>query len=70
MGVDLDACWACALWSGVAAKLIRERLADTAKKPLIPEARAAIISRINRAVSLDPYLGEVACDALAEMIPL
>jgi hypothetical protein len=59
------AAWACAIWAGVATKLIRER---KAKLPSMTEkAVSQIRSLISASLQGHPYLEEPAREALAAL---
>ena len=62
--VDSRAAWVCALWCGVAQRLIRERLA---KGPIDAKQRAIIERCITNALMGHVYLVEPAYEALAEL---
>jgi hypothetical protein len=59
------AAWVCAIWSGVAARLIRER--RTKEPPMTDKAVAQVRSSISMSIPGHPYLEEPAREALAEL---
>lgn len=57
------AAWVCALWSGVATRLIKERAAR--EPPMTAKAVAQLKSLIQESLRGHPYLEEPAREALA-----
>jgi hypothetical protein len=59
------AAWVCAIWCGVAARLIKERLR---REPPMTEAQSAKVrSMIQESLRGHPYLEMPAREALAEL---
>lgn len=63
--VDARAAWVCAIWCGVAARLIRERKAK--EPPMSVRAVEHIRSSITTSLQSHPYLEEPAREALVAL---
>lgn len=59
------AAWVCAIWSGVAERLIEERLGR--EPPMTEKQREQVRSSISESLRGHPYLEEPARQALAAL---
>ena len=63
--VNSQAAWVCAIWCGVATRLIRERKAK--EPPMTKKSIAQVRSAIEASLHGHPYLEEPAREALAAL---
>ena len=66
--IDSRQAWTCAIWCGIATRMIRERLApDHVRGPFAEKDRKHVRSLIASALREHPYLAEPAAEALAAL---